>query len=96
MKSTAAEIEAALANYRKVSAERYKRLPAVYIDATTKAEFTDKQIRKGISDEDYDKIAGLLGLDGTTCGNLLPESRAEYAASYFDALYAALEEKAPE
>lgn len=127
MKSTAAEVEAALANYRKVSAERNKRLLAVYIDAITKAQFTDEKIREEISDEEwqeeqmaalaelldsdmedlemfaptdlldsYDKIAGLIGLDGTTCGNLIPESRAGYAASYFDALDAALKEKAPE
>ncbi|KAI7777636.1 hypothetical protein LA080_003197 [Diaporthe eres] len=127
MKSTAAEVEAALANYRKVSAERNKRLLAVYIDAITKAEFTDKKTREDFSDEEwqewqmlalaellgsdmeslevfapsdlldhYDEIVGLIGLDGTTCGNLRPEDRAKRAASYFDALDAALKEKAPE
>lgn len=127
MKSTATEVEAALANYRKVSAERNKRLLTVYIEAITKAKFTDKQAREGFSDEEwqeeqmlalaepldsdmeslelfapsdlldhYDEIAGLIGLDGTTCGNLRMEDRAKRAASHFDALDAALKEKAPE
>jgi hypothetical protein len=53
MKSTAAEIEAALANYRKVVAERNKRLLGVYIDAITRAEFTDEWIREETSDEEW-------------------------------------------
>lgn len=55
MMSTAAEIEAALANYRKVSAERNKRLLGVYIDAITKAEFTDELIREETSDEEWEE-----------------------------------------
>lgn len=68
MKSTAAEIEAALANYRKVSAERNKRLLEVYIDAITKAEFTDEVIREETSDEEWAEeqlgaLGYLIGLD---------------------------------
>lgn len=127
MKSTAAEIEAALANYRKVSAERNRRSLAVYIDAITKAEFTDAAIREETSDEEwreeqlaaveelvqtdmehleitapaqlmerFDELAVAIGLDGTSCGNMLAEDRAAWAAAYFGALDAALKEKAPE
>lgn len=53
MKSTAAGVEAALANYRKVSAERNKRLLGVYIDVITKAEFADELIREEYSDEEW-------------------------------------------
>lgn len=130
MKSTVAEIEAALANYRKVSAERNKRLLEVYIDAIIKAEFTDEVIREETSDEEwaeeqlgavgylvcldpgelralgvsepadllgrYDELAEELGLDGTSGGDLPPGDRAARAAAYFDALEAALREKAPD
>lgn len=127
MKSIPAEVEAALANYRKVSAERNKRLLTIYVDAISKAEFTDKQAREEISDEEwqeeqmwalgellgsdledldlfapadlldhYDRLAGLIGLDGTTCANMHPESRAERAAKYFEALDAVLKDKASE
>lgn len=53
MKSTAAEIEAALANFRRVSGARNKRLLKVYVDAIRRAEFTDEEIRKEMSDEDW-------------------------------------------
>ncbi|KAJ0103933.1 hypothetical protein J7T55_010950 [Diaporthe amygdali] len=89
MKSTAAEIEAALAKYRKVSAERNKRLLEVYIDAITKAEFTDELIREEISDEEH-------CLDGTKGGHLDLKDRAARATAYFNALDAALKAKAPE
>lgn len=52
MKPTAAEIEAALAYYRKVPAERYKYLLEIYIDVIPKAEFVDELIREETSDED--------------------------------------------
>lgn len=53
MSSTAAEIEAALPCYRKVSAERNKRLLGVCIDAITEAKSTDELIREEESDEDW-------------------------------------------
>lgn len=53
IKSIAAEIKAALAYYRKVSAKRNKRLLGVYIDASMKAEFTDELIREETSQEDW-------------------------------------------
>lgn len=53
IKSIAAEIKAALAYYRKVSAKRNKCLLGVYIDAITKAEFTDELITEETSQEDW-------------------------------------------
>lgn len=127
MKCTAAEIEAALADYRKVAAARNKRLLEVYIDAIIRAKFTDEAIREETSDEEwheeqllalgelvggdlkelgisapaelldrFDDLAAGLCLDGTTGGDLDPEERAARIAVYFDALNAALKDKAPE
>lgn len=42
----------------------------------------------------FDRFVAALSLHGTSCGNVLPESRAETAAAYFDALDAFLKEKA--
>lgn len=77
MKSTAAEVEAALTNYRKVSAERNKRLLAAYVDAISKAEFTDQQAREEISDEEWQEeqmwaLGELLGSDMEDLGLFAP------------------------
>lgn len=72
MKSTAAEIEAALAYYRKISAERIKRLLGVYIDAVTKAKFTDELIREETGDEEWkeEQINALRDLVDAELDNL--------------------------
>ncbi|POS71413.1 hypothetical protein DHEL01_v210192 [Diaporthe helianthi] len=125
MKSTPAEIEAALANYRKVTAERNKRELQVFVDAIVKADFAeevtateftkermDKERMEQLGElvqEDlnflthptelmdrYDELAARLYLDGTSGGDLDPEKRASYTEPYFEALGAALKEKAPD
>lgn len=55
MKSTPEEIEAALANYRKVTAERNKRDLQIFVDAIVNADFEDEQVRDEFTDEQMHK-----------------------------------------
>ncbi|KAL1876968.1 hypothetical protein Daus18300_002575 [Diaporthe australafricana] len=83
MKSTATEIEAALANYRKVSAERNKRELGVYIDAFKKAEFTDEQIREETSDEEWEEEK-MDALGELVCADLKKELGISAPAELLD------------
>ncbi|KAI7780784.1 hypothetical protein LA080_015575 [Diaporthe eres] len=103
MKSTPEEIEAALANYRKVTAERNKRDLQIFVDAIVNADFEDEQVRDEFTDEQMHKERmGQLGelvqddLDHLSQPTELMERYDELAATYFKALEAALRERAPE
>ncbi|KAI3391714.1 hypothetical protein diail_6878 [Diaporthe ilicicola] len=125
MKSTPEEVEAALANYRKITAERNKRVLQVFVDAIVNAEFEDEQVADEFTEEEmhkermeqlgelvengldfltqptelmdrYDELAAELYLDGTHGGHQDPEVRANWTEPYFQALEAALREKAPD
>lgn len=51
MKSIPEEIEAALANYRKITAERNKRDLQIFVDAIVNANFEDEEERDEFTDE---------------------------------------------
>ncbi|KAG8158541.1 hypothetical protein KVR01_011663 [Diaporthe batatas] len=55
MKSTAEEIEAALANYRRVTAERNRRELQVFVDAIVGAGYADEETAAEFTEEEMDK-----------------------------------------
>lgn len=55
MKSTPEEIEAALANFRKVSAERNRRSLQVFVDAIVNADFEDEETATEFTEEEMDQ-----------------------------------------
>lgn len=55
MKSTPEEIEAALANYRKITAERNKRELQVFVDAIVNADFAEETTAEEFTKEEMDK-----------------------------------------
>lgn len=90
MKSTPEEIEAALANYRKVTAERNKRDLQIFVDAIVNADFEDEQVRDEFTDEQMHKERmGQLGelvqddLDNLSQPTELMERYDELAASLY-------------
>ncbi|KAL2284689.1 hypothetical protein FJTKL_08775 [Diaporthe vaccinii] len=90
MKSTPEEIEAALANYRKVTAERNKRDLQIFVDAIVNADFEDEQVRDEFTDEQMHKERmGQLGelvqddLDHLSQPTELMERYDELAASLY-------------
>lgn len=92
MKSTPEEIEAALANYRRVTAERNKRELQVFVDAIVNAEFADESIAEEYTKEEMDRerleaVTSLVGgeLDFLTHPTELMDRYDELAAeAYLD------------
>lgn len=90
MKPTPEEIEAALANYRKITAERNKRVLQVYVDAIVNAEFEDERIASEYTEEEMHKermeqLGELVedDLDGLTQPTELIERYDEMAAKLY-------------
>lgn len=71
MKSTPEEIEAALASYRKTSAERNKRALQLYVDAIVNSRFEDETTESEFTEEEMNQER--IGQQGDIVGDTLDD-----------------------